>query len=62
MYGLQLLPRVNATKSNSLFKWNSNHAEIFTPAEQPELEITLFPVAVGTMFNEETVESVTQLI
>lgn len=33
-----------------------------TPPEQPELEITLFPVAVGTMFNEETVKSMTQLI
>jgi catechol 2,3-dioxygenase-like lactoylglutathione lyase family enzyme len=33
-----------------------------TPPEQPELEITLYPVAVGTMFNEETVKSMTELI
>lgn len=33
-----------------------------TPPEQPELEVTLFPVAVGTMFNEEAVKSMTQLI
>jgi catechol 2,3-dioxygenase-like lactoylglutathione lyase family enzyme len=33
-----------------------------TPREQPELEITLFPVSVGTMFNEETVNVMTRLI
>jgi len=33
-----------------------------TPPEQPELEITLFPVAPGQKFNEETVKSMTELI
>ena len=33
-----------------------------TPPEQPELEITLFPVAPGRKFNEETVKSMTELI
>ncbi|MDQ6845367.1 MAG: VOC family protein [Bacteroidota bacterium] len=33
-----------------------------TPNEQPELEITLFPVTVGTMFNEETAKLMTELI
>lgn len=33
-----------------------------TPPEQPELEITLFPVAIGQKFNEETVKSLTELI
>lgn len=33
-----------------------------TPPEQPELEITLFPVAVGKMFTEETVKTMTELI
>ena len=34
-----------------------------TPPEQPELEITLFPVAIGGhLFNEETVKSMTELI
>lgn len=33
-----------------------------TPPEQPELEITLFPVVVGKMFTEETVKSMKELI
>src|ERR1043165_1232811 len=33
-----------------------------TPPEQPELEITLFPVAPGPKFNEEAVKSMTELI
>ncbi len=33
-----------------------------TPPEQPELEITLFPIIIGAMFNEETVKSMTELI
>ena len=33
-----------------------------TPPEQPELEITLFPVAPGQKFNEETVKLMTALI
>ena len=33
-----------------------------TPPEQPELEITLFPVTVGKMFDEETVKSMKHLI
>jgi len=33
-----------------------------TPPEQPELEITLFPVAPGQKFNEETIKSMTELI
>lgn len=33
-----------------------------TPPDQPELEITLFPVAVGKMFNEETVKAMKELI
>jgi len=33
-----------------------------TPPEQPELEITLFPVGPGQKFNEETVKSMTELI
>lgn len=33
-----------------------------TPPEQPELEITLFPVAVGAMFTEETERSIKELI
>jgi catechol 2,3-dioxygenase-like lactoylglutathione lyase family enzyme len=33
-----------------------------TPPEQPEMEITLFPVAIGQMFNEETVKLMTELI
>ncbi len=33
-----------------------------TPPEQPELEINLFPVSIGKMFNEETVKSMTTLI
>ena len=33
-----------------------------TPPVQPELEITLFPVAPGQKFNEETVKSMTELI
>lgn len=33
-----------------------------TPPEQPDLEITLFPVAIGTMFTEETVTVMTDLI
>lgn len=33
-----------------------------TPPEQPELEITLFPVTVGKMFTEETVKMMTELI
>ncbi len=33
-----------------------------TPPEQPELEITLFPMTVGQKFNEETVKSMTELI
>lgn len=32
------------------------------PPEQPELEITLFLVAEGTMFTKETVTSMTELI
>jgi len=33
-----------------------------TPPEQPELEITLFPVTIGQKFNVETVKSMTELI
>ena len=33
-----------------------------TPPEQSEMEITLFPVAIGQMFNEETVKLMTELI
>jgi catechol 2,3-dioxygenase-like lactoylglutathione lyase family enzyme len=33
-----------------------------TPPEQPELEITLFPVAQGAMFDSETVQAMTTLI
>lgn len=33
-----------------------------TPPEQPELEITLFPVVVGKMFTEETVKAMKELI
>jgi catechol 2,3-dioxygenase-like lactoylglutathione lyase family enzyme len=33
-----------------------------TPPEQPELEITLFPVTVGKMFSEATVKLMTELI
>ena len=33
-----------------------------TPPEQPELEITLFPVLAGKMFDEETVETMKKLI
>lgn len=33
-----------------------------TPPEQPDLEITLFPVIVGKMFTEEVVKSMTELI
>ncbi len=33
-----------------------------TPPEQPELEITLFLVAEGGMFDQETVNAMTQLI
>lgn len=33
-----------------------------TPPEQPDLEITLFPIIVGAMFKEETVKSMTELI
>lgn len=32
------------------------------PPEQPDLEITLFPVIVGKMFTEEVVKSMTELI
>jgi catechol 2,3-dioxygenase-like lactoylglutathione lyase family enzyme len=33
-----------------------------TPPEQPELEITLFPMKEGTMFTKETVSTMTDLI
>ena len=33
-----------------------------TPSEQPELEITLFLVAEGVMFDKDTVQSMTTLI
>jgi catechol 2,3-dioxygenase-like lactoylglutathione lyase family enzyme len=33
-----------------------------TPPDQPELEITLFPVQAGKMFNEKTVETMKDLI
>ena len=33
-----------------------------TPPEQPELEITLFPLKVGGPFDEETVEIMTKLV
>ena len=33
-----------------------------TPPEQPELEITLFLVAEGPMFNKETVDIMTKLV
>ncbi len=33
-----------------------------TPPEQPDLQITLFPVAVGTMFTEETKDLMKDLI
>ena len=33
-----------------------------TPPDQPELEITLFPVTHGRMFDEETVEIMTKLV
>lgn len=32
------------------------------PPEQPELEIVLFPVLVGTLFTKETVKSMCELI
>ena len=32
------------------------------PPEQPDLEITLFPVAVGNMFNEQTAKSMKEMI
>ena len=32
------------------------------PPEQPELEITLFPVVEGEMFNKETVKTMKELI
>src|ERR1700761_6038148 len=33
-----------------------------TPPEQPELELTLFPVMEGGMFNKETVAIMTDLV
>ncbi|MBC7451140.1 MAG: VOC family protein [Cytophagales bacterium] len=33
-----------------------------TPPEQPELEITLFPVTEGPMFTKETVKTMTDLV
>ena len=33
-----------------------------TPPDQPELEITLFPLNVGKMFTEETVKSLRELV
>lgn len=33
-----------------------------TPPEQPELEITLFPIIEGSMFDKETVQTMTSLI
>ncbi|MEP7264885.1 MAG: VOC family protein [Bacteroidota bacterium] len=33
-----------------------------SPPEQPELEITLFPVTVGNMFNAETAKAMTTLV
>lgn len=33
-----------------------------SPPEQPELEINLFPVIEGGMFNKETVKTMTELI
>jgi catechol 2,3-dioxygenase-like lactoylglutathione lyase family enzyme len=33
-----------------------------TPPEQPELEITLFPVMAGNMFDTETAQTMTDLI
>lgn len=33
-----------------------------SPPEQPELEITLFPITVGTMFTEEKAAMMTELI
>lgn len=33
-----------------------------TPPEQPELEITLFPVVEGPVFNKETVATMTDLV
>ena len=33
-----------------------------SPPEQPELEINLFPVVEGGMFNKETVKTMTELI
>lgn len=32
------------------------------PSEQPEFEITLFPLSVGAMFTKETVDTMTALI